>query len=70
MDGRTAETGDDETTSEAAAAGLCLQLDLGDSGSYVFQLALALQIVKYSHRCGELMLPQLPLTSGAQGTGI
>ncbi|GLD69259.1 phosphatidylinositol 4-phosphate 5-kinase type-1 gamma-like isoform X2 [Lates japonicus] len=33
MDGRTAETGDDETTSEAAAAGLCLQLDLGDSDS-------------------------------------
>ncbi|XP_022610602.1 phosphatidylinositol 4-phosphate 5-kinase type-1 gamma-like isoform X1 [Seriola dumerili] len=33
MDGRTAETGDDGTTSEAAAAGLCLQLDLGDTDS-------------------------------------
>lgn len=31
MDGRTAETGDDESQSEAMASGLCLQLDLGDS---------------------------------------
>ncbi|KAL3054980.1 hypothetical protein OYC64_017826 [Pagothenia borchgrevinki] len=33
MDGRTAETGDDGRTSEEAAAGLCLQLDLGDTDS-------------------------------------
>ncbi|KAK5859819.1 hypothetical protein PBY51_021343 [Eleginops maclovinus] len=33
MDGRTAETGDDRRTSEEAAAGLCLQLDLGDTDS-------------------------------------
>ncbi|XP_041804672.1 phosphatidylinositol 4-phosphate 5-kinase type-1 gamma-like [Chelmon rostratus] len=33
MDGRTAETGDDGSTSEEAAAGLCLQLDLGDTDS-------------------------------------
>ncbi|XP_070830107.1 phosphatidylinositol 4-phosphate 5-kinase type-1 gamma-like isoform X1 [Chaetodon trifascialis] len=33
MDGRTAETGHDGSTSEEAAAGLCLQLDLGDTDS-------------------------------------
>ncbi|XP_040911143.1 phosphatidylinositol 4-phosphate 5-kinase type-1 gamma-like [Toxotes jaculatrix] len=33
MDGWTAETQDDGTTSEAAAAGLCIQLDLGDNDS-------------------------------------
>ncbi|XP_030015795.1 phosphatidylinositol 4-phosphate 5-kinase type-1 gamma-like isoform X3 [Sphaeramia orbicularis] len=31
MDGRTAETGDDGSQSEATASGLCLQLDLGDT---------------------------------------
>lgn len=36
MDGRTAETGNDGSMSEEAAAGLCLQLDLGDTGSYIF----------------------------------
>lgn len=36
MDADTAETGNDGTTSEVAAAGLCLQLDLEDTGSYVF----------------------------------
>lgn len=38
MDWGTAETGDDGRTSEEAAAGHCLQLDLEDSGMYVFQL--------------------------------
>ncbi|XP_033507323.1 phosphatidylinositol 4-phosphate 5-kinase type-1 gamma-like isoform X1 [Epinephelus lanceolatus] len=33
MDRRTAETGDDRRTSEEAAAGPCLQLDLGDTDS-------------------------------------
>ncbi|XP_049888487.1 phosphatidylinositol 4-phosphate 5-kinase type-1 gamma-like isoform X1 [Epinephelus moara] len=33
MDRRTAETGDDGRTSEEAAAGPCLQLDLGDTDS-------------------------------------
>ncbi|XP_069562189.1 phosphatidylinositol 4-phosphate 5-kinase type-1 gamma-like isoform X1 [Brachyistius frenatus] len=33
MDWGTAETGDDGSTSEAAAAGLCLQLDFGDTDS-------------------------------------
>ena len=40
MDGGTAETGDDGRTSEEATAGLCLQLDLGENGSYVFHSAL------------------------------
>ncbi len=46
MDGRTAEPGDDaRRTSEEAAAGLCLQLDLGDTGLYDTQLAIASFIV-------------------------
>lgn len=36
MDGGTAKTGNDGTTTEVAAAGLCLHLDLEDTGSYVF----------------------------------
>lgn len=37
MEGGNAQSGDDGSESEAAAAGLYLQLDFGDSGSYVFQ---------------------------------
>lgn len=38
MDGGTAETGGDERMSGETAAG-CLQLDLGDTGTYVSSLA-------------------------------
>lgn len=36
MDARTAHNGEDGRTSEEAASSPCLQLDLGDTGSYIY----------------------------------
>ena len=61
MDGRTAETGDDGRTSEEAAAGLCLQLDLGDTGMTVHPLGVF--YCRLNNPGGPIQT-QLPVTEG------
>lgn len=69
MDWRTAETGDDGRTSEEAAAGHCLQLDLEDSGTYIFPVSIMVIYLEKSSASlfilWAFVQPQLPAAAGA-----